>query len=107
MKFGYNIPIFFEDCSNPITLKYVNHDIVENYKISSNEILKYDGSLLKTANVELNDLKTTINLDLNILTQDNQLHVKTLNIEIPLADEKNSIFDGSFEKSYERLNLNF
>ena len=41
-----NTPVFFTDCSNPITLKYVNPSIKENYTVTSNEPIFFDGRLL-------------------------------------------------------------
>ena len=105
MKFGYNIPIFFEDCSNPITLKYVNRDILKNYKVKGSEILKYDGSILKSAKINLLDLESIVNLDISIVLQNDEIHKIKLPINIQLEDGNKSIYDGKFEKDYDNLNL--
>lgn len=107
MRYGYNIPVFFEDCSNPITLKYVNNNVVENYAIDSTKTLKYDGSLLKSANVFINDIETTITFDLNIITTNDEVHEITVELEVPLQDNNSSIYDGFFEKKNEKLNMRF
>lgn len=107
MKFGYNIPIFFEDCSNPITLRYENLDLVKNFKIGNSEILKYDGSLLKTARIDLEDLQTIINLRFNILDSKDELHSIDLKLDIPFENQTESIYDGFYEQKNEKLNLKF
>jgi hypothetical protein len=106
MIFGYNIPIFFEDCSNPITLKYVNN-IAKNYKVDSNELLEYDGTLLRNIKNNVDELKNTISFKLNIITQNDEEHTINLNIDIPLEDENDSVLNGSFKKNDENLNLKF
>ena len=106
MKYGYNIPVFFEDCSNPITLKYVNDKIVEDYSVENIEVLKYDGSLLKSAKVNIEDINATINFDLNIVSTNNEIHKIPLSIKIPLEDKENSIYDGDYEQN-KKVNLKF
>lgn len=104
---GYSIPIFFEDCSNPITLRYVNLDILKDYTISTNEQIKFDGSLLKNANISLDDIQSTISLDLNIITEAGDKHSMTLSLDIPLNNENSDIYDGPISITKENLENNF
>lgn len=106
-EFSYASPIFFEDCSNPITLRYVNLDIVKNLKIGSDETLKYDGSILNRANVELEKIENTIQMNLNIKTKDEVVHTVSFNVPIKLSNENESIYDGSFEQTIDNVDLNF
>lgn len=87
----YSIPIFFEDCSNPITLRYLNSDIVSDYKFSQSNKLQFNGSLLKTAGISLEKLGTTITFDLDIITQNDETYNIPLTLDIPI-DER--IYDG-------------
>ena len=103
----YSIPIFFEDCSNPITLRYLNSDIVTNYTISTTELVEFNGSLLKNENIDLEDIKTNISFDLNIVTESGETHTINLEFEISLEDENSTIYDGEINIIDENINDNF
>ena len=103
---SYNIPIFFEDCSNPITIRYIN-DILKEYKVDNEEVLNYDGSILNHASVDISDLEKTISFDINIVTRDEKVHNQKVEFEIPLENSSKSIYDGSFEKTDKELNIKF
>lgn len=103
----YSIPIFFEDCSNPITLRYVNNDILSNYVIGADEQISFNGSLLKRANILLEDIKADISLKINIITQNNETHSVDINIEIPLESTNKQIYDGHINIQKENLKYNF
>ena len=100
-----NTPVFFADCSNPITLKYVNNPIKENYSISTSDPIFFDGKLLKIAGISLDSLQANIHLKINIENNDDGHYSYNLSMPIPLEDAKNSIFDGSIlvENEYENL----
>lgn len=104
---SYGIPVFFEDFSNPITLKYVNNDIIKNYKINNTETLNFDGSILKQAGVKLNDIKNEMNFNINIVTKDDKIHTVNISIDIPLENEDIQIFNGAVEKKENKLNIEF
>lgn len=104
---GYSIPIFFEDCSNPITLRYLNSDILENYTISTTEQIKFNGSLLKNSNISLDDIKTNISFDLNIISDNNETHSININIDIPLNNDELEIYDGAINLTQENLKNEF
>lgn len=99
----YNTPIFFTDCSNPITLKYVNQKIKENYTITSNEPVFFNGKLLKMAGVALEDLKANIDFTIHLQSNDKQEFSYHLSLPICLENENVSILDGSVlvENEYE------
>ena len=103
----YSIPIFFEDCSNPITLRYLNSSIITNYTISTTEPVEFNGSLLKNGNIDLKDLETKISFDLNIVTQSGENHTINLEFEIPLKDSNNTIYDGKINIIDENIDNNF
>ena len=57
---NYTNPTFYTDCSNPITLGYINRGILKNYSISDNKTtVAYNAKVLKDSNVNLDNLKTT------------------------------------------------
>lgn len=103
----YNIPIYFEDCSNPITLKYLNRDIVKNYIVENDSILTHDGRLLKDAEVSLKDLDCKVKLDINIVTIDDVVHSVTVPLSIPINNGKSQIYNGDIEVINKKINLEF
>lgn len=89
----YSTPNFFTDCSLPITLKYVNSDILKNYKVSNSEPLIFNGQILKKSNVNLFDLEATLSFCINIVSNENKLYKYNMKIDIPIRYSDNSIFD--------------
>lgn len=103
----YNTPVFFTDCSNPITLKYVNQSLKENYTITSKEPVFFNGKLLKMANIDLNDLETTIGFRIHIVNYENEDYFYDLSLPISLQNEEHSIYEGSILVESEFENLKF
>ena len=101
----YNIPIYFQDCSNPITFRYVNY-LANNYKVSSNETVKYNGSLVSKLGMKLEDLNDNLSFDLKIITKDGEERIESVDLKIPYKDENRSIIDGDFETK-EKKNIRF
>ena len=93
----YTMPIVFEDLSNPITLKYLNYDIVKNYKIANTENITFNGSLLNMAKIDLEEIENYFSFNLNIITKNEKKHTILLNINIPLKNEEKTIYDGGIE----------
>lgn len=89
-NYNLNIPIFFEDLSNPITFRYINEGVVDNYIVQGEEKISYDGSLLKNNNIDLNDLKAEISFDILVSFMDGSTNSLKFDYEIPIEnDEKN------------------
>lgn len=103
----YNTPVFFTDCSNPITLKYVNQSVMNNFELQSNEPVFFDGRLLKIANIPLENLHATIHLTINIQNNSNENYYYNLSIPINLNNENSSIYDGNFLLENKYKNLKF
>ena len=101
----YNTPIFFTDCSNPITLKYVNNQIKTDFEITSNEPIFFNGKLLELAKIPLENLETTISFDIHFTANDNKEYKYTLNLPIELKNDTNNILEGSIltEKNSKQL----
>lgn len=99
----YNTPTFFTDCSNPITLKYVNHSVKNGFEITSNEPLFFNGKLLQTAGISLENLSAKLQLIIHIINHNNEDFYYDLSLPIPLKTETQSILEGSvlFEKFYQ------
>ena len=84
-----------------------NNDILSNYVIGADEQISFNGSLLKRANILLEDIKADISLKINIITQNNETHSVDINIEIPLESTNKQIYDGPINIQKENLKYNF
>ena len=68
----YSKPTFYTDCSNPITLKYLNKDIVKGYKMEEGSSLSFDGKLLDKAKVSKEDIQCTIKFRINLVNNNDE-----------------------------------
>ena len=89
----YSTPNFFTDCSLPITLKYVNSDILRNYKVNNSKPLIFNGQILKESNINLSDLESSLTFCINIVSNDNKLYKLKAQINIPLKNGTETLFD--------------
>lgn len=68
----YSKPVFYTDCSNPITLGYINKNIIQNYSVpNKTNIVSYNAKVLKEAKINLTDLNATLNFTINIVNNIN------------------------------------
>ncbi|MBQ9657801.1 MAG: hypothetical protein IJV31_03430 [Clostridia bacterium] len=101
----YSTPVLYNNCANPITLAYVNQNIIEEYTLPESEnSIEYSGSLLKQCNIPLSSLNCKINFDIFITNNLDETFKCNLFFDIPLKDDDKSIYDGSYQK---QLNTNF
>lgn len=104
----YSKPQIYADCSNPITLEYVNRNIKENAIISDiTTDVKYDGTLLKKTGIILSTIKCIISFDITIINNYNQKFIANVYLDVPLEDTDvgTSIYEGKFVKKLENTNL--
>ena len=87
---NYNEPTFYTDCSNPITLEYLNKDILTGYKMGENTSVSFDGKILKSAGIELKDIECNIKFKVNVVNNMDEKFSVWLNIYLPLEE----VFDG-------------
>lgn len=66
-KANYDAPTFYTDCSNPITLEYLNTDIITHYKMDENKSVSFDGSILKEAGVSTDNIACKVKFKINIV----------------------------------------
>lgn len=92
---NYDEPTFYTDCSNPITLGYLNKDILTNYSITDDmKKVSFNGKLLKEANVDLNDINHTLNFTIHIVNNLNQKFAYNMKLDIDLNDDNGGIYNG-------------
>ncbi len=102
---NYDEPTFYTDCSNPISLGYINKDIVKNFVASdSNENkVSFNGKVLKESGINLKDIESCISFDIHIKNNLNQKFKTNIKLNT-LGDEKdNAIYDGYIIKIYKQL----
>lgn len=80
----YSKPTFYTDCSNPITLKYLNKDIVNGYKMKEDKVISFDGKLLKEAKVSKEDIKCKIIFKINLVNNNDDKFSCWINFDVPL-----------------------
>lgn len=92
-KADYNKPNFFTDCSNPITLEYINQDLMNDYKLEEGSSISFDGKILKSAGIKIEDINCKIKFKINIKNNQDETYSCWVNFQIPLEDlyEGNSI----------------
>lgn len=88
---NYNIPVFFQDCSNPITFRIVT-ELSNNYQVSNAQTLTYNGSLIEELGLKTGDLNQNVTFDLVLKTK-GAIHPKTIELKIPYENEEKSIVD--------------
>ena len=102
-----NLASFYETCQTPITLQFVNKDIKTNAIIpNTGEPLVFDGSLLSKTNIALNNIKTKLSFKIIILNNENKKFVYNVNIDIPLEDDNNTIYNGNIKKEITNFSNN-
>lgn len=96
-QIDYTKPQFYEDCSTPLVLEYLNKDIKTNCIISNTGTpLVYDGSLLKRGNITLNSIAANLSFHIIITTQSDQQYVCNVTLAIPLEDQKTNLYAGNY-----------
>lgn len=92
---NYDYNAFYTDCSNPISLGYINKNILTGCEVSNDlGTVAFDGSILKLANIDVDDLKTTISFSINITNNYNEKFVCNLTINNDLSSDEEGIYSG-------------
>ena len=99
---NYDEPVFYTDCSNPITLGYLNKDILTNYSVNDkNKTISYNGKVLKETNINLDNISSVLNFTIHIVNNLNQSFSYNMKLDIKLKDNSNSIYNGFYDYSQE------
>ena len=92
---NYDEPTFYTDCSNPITLGYLNNDILTNYSVSADsKTVSFNGKVLKEANINLDDINYTLNFTIHIVNKQNQKFAYNMKLDVNLNDDNGGIYNG-------------
>lgn len=94
-KANYDQNVFYTDCSNPISLGYINKNILKGCQVSPElGTVAFDGSILESTGINLKDLKTKISFSINITNNYNEKFVCDLSVDIDLESEDEGIYSG-------------
>ena len=92
---NYDEPTIYTDCSNPITLEYLNYDIKTDYKINEDSKVSFDGNILESAGITPIEIACKVRFKINIINNKNEKYSCPINFEIPLED----IYSGTTMKA--------
>ena len=85
---NYTNPTFYTDCSNPITLGFINRNIIQNYSVSDNKTtIAYNAKVLKDSNINLEELNSTLDFTIHIKNNLGHKFSCKMHIDIKLDEE--------------------
>lgn len=91
----FSKPTFFTDCSNPITLGYLNKNVKTNAEISTtNEKIDFNGKLLKLADVPIKDVAYRVSFQIHLKNSLEESFVYSMDLNLPMQEKNASIYDG-------------
>ena len=95
---NYDENIFYTDCSNPISLGFINKNILTNCEVNSNNAsIAFDGSILAAAGIDLESLKAKISFSLHLINNYHEEYVCNVKIDNDLTSEE-GIYSGYLMK---------
>ncbi len=91
----YQTPTFYADCSNPITLEYMNEDIITNYAASSDSnTISFNGKVLQEAGIDLNDINYSLHFTIHIVNNLNEEFICPVRLQVDLSGDDGGIYKG-------------
>ena len=87
-------PTFFTDCSNPITLSLIYKNVLEHCTATNAGSLAYDGSILKNANINVENLESKVSFDIHLKNNLNEEFICKVSFYINLDEYGNSLYNG-------------
>ena len=81
----YEEPTFYADCSNPISLKYIN-EIRAEYTVEKNSSATFDGSILEKVGIKSEDINARISFRINLINNKDEYYSNYVSFRIPLND---------------------
>ena len=91
----FSKPTFFTDCSNPITLGYLNKNVTTGAEISTTkERIDFNGRLLKLANIPISDIAYRVSFQIHLKNSLEESFVYSMDLNLPMQEKTASIYDG-------------
>lgn len=95
---NYSNPSFYTDCSNPLSLGYVNKNLAKYSATQNDNVVYYDGKVLKNAKINLNDINYNISFKIHIINNINEEFVYDAKINDVLSENDKAIYNGFVAK---------
>ena len=100
----YKIPSFYADCSNPITLSYVNSNVYSSLILENNSGgITFDGTLLKKSNTLLYNIRVKVDFTIHIINANDEEYICNVSLPINLSDDNSTIYNGHYAKQLSDL----
>ncbi len=91
----YSTPTFYTDSSNPITLEYMNKDIITNYATSSDSnTISFNGKVLEEAGIDLNDVNYTLKFTIHLINHLDEEFICPVRLKVDLSANDGGIYKG-------------
>ena len=91
----FSTPTFFTDCSNPITLGYLNKNVKTGAEIlTTTEKIDFNGKLLKLAGVPIKDVAYRVSFQIHLKNSLEESFVYSMDLNLPMQEKSASIYDG-------------
>ena len=95
----YSTPTFYTDCSNPISLGYINKDILTNYAATQDSnTVTFNGKVLQEANINLDDISYNLSFRINIVNNLGEKFVYNMAFDVDLNDANGGVYNGYIYK---------
>ena len=92
---SYAEPVFFTDCSNPITLGYINKNIVNKYEVTKdNGLVSFDGRIFNNLDIDLVKLSPKIHFTIHIKNNLDEEFICNMSANLQLETEEGSVKSG-------------
>ncbi len=92
---NYETPIFFADCSNPITIGYINQNIVNHYQVTKeNGLVSFDGRIFNNMDMNLKELSPKISFTIHLKNNLDEEFICNMSANLPLETEEGSVKSG-------------
>lgn len=92
---NYDEPTFYTDCSNPITLGFINKNILTDYSVSSDaNSVSFNGKVLQEAGLSFDDINYTLSFTIHVVNNAGQKFAYNMKLDVNLDDENGGIFNG-------------
>ena len=80
---NYETATFYADCSNPISLKYINK-LNKKYVMGDNASAMFDGTILEKAGIPIEDMNCKIIFKINLVNNKDEYYSCFVNLKLPL-----------------------
>lgn len=91
----YEKPVFFTDCSNPITIGYINKNVINNYQVTKeNGLVSFDGRIFNNLDINLKDLSPKISFTIHLKNHLDESFICNMSANLKLETDEGSVKSG-------------